>query len=376
MKKIYSITACLFLVTWVFAQAPNKMSYQAVVRNSSNALISNQAVGMRISILQGTANGTAIYVETHSPTTNANGLASIEIGSGTVVSGNFSTIAWANGPYFVKTETDPNGATSYSITGTSQLLSVPYALSASALTLTSPNGTIWGLSVNNQGIISTQNLNCIPVSNVGFSIPASVNAGASFIPTGLNPTGTPPYTYFWEVVPPDPNVTFSNPNIIDPEISFAQTIPPGTSKNIKVTVGNCLGANSLSQTQTTTLLAPPCPAGLDIDTTMNIVSNCNIPGIGVSVSAYSNTLVFQLGNSQINSLCPGSNGYLYFNANVNCSNNTITIPPSTPYYYCGGSNTITIQGSGTFNATMTLINLSYTLTINGTPYNCTATIQP
>jgi hypothetical protein len=178
------------------------------------------------------------------------------------------------------------------------------------------------------------------------------------------------------VVPPDPNVTFSNPNIIDPEISFAQTIPPGTAKNIKVTVGNCFGANSLSQTQTTTLLAPLCPAGLDIDTTMNIASNCNIPGIGVSVSVYSNTLNFQLGSSQINSLCPGSNGYLNFNANVNCSNNTFTIPLSTPYNYCGGSNTITIQGSGTFNAAMTVINLSYTLTINGTPYNCTATIQP
>jgi len=88
---------------------------------------------MQISILQGSASGTAVYVETQTPTTNANGLTSIEIGGGTVLSGNFSTINWANGPYFVKTETDPDGTTGgiyYTITGTSQLLSVPYALYA------------------------------------------------------------------------------------------------------------------------------------------------------------------------------------------------------------------------------------------------------
>ncbi len=114
----------------VFAQAPNKMSYQAVIRDNSNALVTNQIVGMQISILQGSANGTAVYAETQTPTTNANGLASIEIGGGTVVSGNFSTIDWANGPYFIKTETDPTGGSNYTITGTSQLLSVPYALYA------------------------------------------------------------------------------------------------------------------------------------------------------------------------------------------------------------------------------------------------------
>ncbi len=112
----------------VFAQAPQKMSYQAVIRDGSNALVTTTAVGMQINILQGSANGTAVYAETQIPTTNINGLASIEIGGGTVVSGNLSTIDWANGPYFIKTETDPAGGINYTITGTSQLLSVPYAL--------------------------------------------------------------------------------------------------------------------------------------------------------------------------------------------------------------------------------------------------------
>lgn len=133
MKKIFTILVAVFLTATVWAQSPNKMSYQAVIRNASNSLVSSTAVAMQISILQGSTEGTAVYVETQTPTTNANGLVNIELGDGTVVSGNFSTINWANGPYFVKTETDPDGATggiAYTITGTSQLLSVPYALYA------------------------------------------------------------------------------------------------------------------------------------------------------------------------------------------------------------------------------------------------------
>ncbi|EFK96717.1 Legionella vir region protein, partial [sediment metagenome] len=106
------------------------MSYQAVIRNSSNALVVSKVIGMKISILQGSTAGTAVYVETQTPTSNANGLVTLEIGGGTVVSGNLASIDWANGPYFIKTETDPTGGTSYTITGTSQLLSVPYALHA------------------------------------------------------------------------------------------------------------------------------------------------------------------------------------------------------------------------------------------------------
>jgi len=132
MKKQLSVLVLFFLIAGVFAQAPQKMSYQAIIRNNSNALVSNQSVGMRISILQSSVNGTAVYVETQVPTTNINGLVSIEIGGGTVVTGNFSNIDWANGPYFIKTETDPSGGLNYSITGTTQLLSVPYALYAAS----------------------------------------------------------------------------------------------------------------------------------------------------------------------------------------------------------------------------------------------------
>jgi len=126
MRKIFTLIVASLIAFIVCAQTPEKMSYQAVIRNSSNQLVANHAVGMRISILQGSASGTAVYTETQTPTTNTNGLVTIEIGGGT----GFSTINWANGPYLIKTETDPMGSTNYTITGTSQLLSVPFALHA------------------------------------------------------------------------------------------------------------------------------------------------------------------------------------------------------------------------------------------------------
>ena len=128
IKKIYTMIAVLCFTASVFAQAPQKMSYQAVIRNSSNALITSTPVGMKISILQGSPTGTAVYVETQTPSTNANGLVSLEIGTGTVITGTFSAINWAAGPYFIKTETDPTGGTAYTISGTNELMSVPYAL--------------------------------------------------------------------------------------------------------------------------------------------------------------------------------------------------------------------------------------------------------
>jgi microcystin-dependent protein len=130
MKKLITILSSIFIALNVFAQAPQKMSYQAVIRNSSDVLITNSIVGMKISILQGSPSGAIVYVETQSPLSNSNGLISVEIGSGTVLNGNFAAIDWANGPYFIKTDTDATGGTNYTISGISQFLSVPYALYA------------------------------------------------------------------------------------------------------------------------------------------------------------------------------------------------------------------------------------------------------
>jgi len=143
MKRIFTILAAVLMTATVWAQSPEKMSYQAVIRNASNNLVASHAVGMKITILQNT---TPVYVEIYNPnpSTNANGLVTIEIGSGIPLTGTFAAIDWSAGPYFIKTETDPTGGTSYSITGTSQLLSVPYALhskTAESITGTVTAGT-------------------------------------------------------------------------------------------------------------------------------------------------------------------------------------------------------------------------------------------
>jgi uncharacterized protein (TIGR02145 family) len=130
MKKLYTLLSIVFIAVSLSAQIPQQMSYQAVIRNSSNGLVASSNVGMRISILQGSATGTPVYVETQAPTSNSNGLITIEIGGGTPVTGTFSGIDWSTDKYFIKTEADPLGGTTYTITGTSQLLSVPYALYA------------------------------------------------------------------------------------------------------------------------------------------------------------------------------------------------------------------------------------------------------
>jgi hypothetical protein len=127
LKK--TIQLVVFLIGFsVFAQVPQKMTYQSVIRNTNGDLVTNATIGVQISILEGSTTGQAVYVETMSNTTNENGLLTLEIGGGTPVTGTFAEINWATGTYFVKTETDPTGGTNYSIVGVGQLLSVPYAL--------------------------------------------------------------------------------------------------------------------------------------------------------------------------------------------------------------------------------------------------------
>ncbi|MGY8953972.1 MAG: hypothetical protein ACKVJP_11465 [Flavobacteriales bacterium] len=153
MKKICTLLSAILFTLSGFAQAPEKISYQAIVKNSSGEFLTNQAIGMKISILAGgnlaNPGPTIAYAETHLKTTNANGLVSLEIGTGAVITGVFATIDWANSSYFIKTETDPNGASNYTTVGVSQLLSVPYALHAKTVeTITEgdPVFTTWDKS--------------------------------------------------------------------------------------------------------------------------------------------------------------------------------------------------------------------------------------
>lgn len=171
MKKTISIFTITLLVMSAFAQSPEKMSYQAIIRDASDNLVTDQVVGMQISILQGSASGTAVYAETQTPTTNANGLVSVEIGTGTT-SDDFSAIDWANGPYFIKTETDRTGGTNYTITGTSQLLSVPYALHAKTAETVSG-----GISENDPAYSASEAANITATDIANLSNLSGTNTG-------------------------------------------------------------------------------------------------------------------------------------------------------------------------------------------------------
>ncbi len=129
MKTIITFFAAVLITVTAFAQAPAKMSYQAVIRNANGALVTSSNVSMRISILQGSTTGPVSYQQTTNATTNVNGLVSLIIGEG-MGSHNFDLIDWANGPYFIKVETDPQGGNNYSVVSVSQLMSTPYALYA------------------------------------------------------------------------------------------------------------------------------------------------------------------------------------------------------------------------------------------------------
>jgi len=135
MKKItlsiLAFAVCFLQFAFICsAQTPQLVNYQAIARDTSGQLIVNQNISVRISILSGSPTGTAEYVETHAVTTNQFGIFILQIGGGAVVSGTFSAIAWGDTSHYVKVEADETGGTNYQFLGTSQLISVPYAMYA------------------------------------------------------------------------------------------------------------------------------------------------------------------------------------------------------------------------------------------------------
>ncbi|MCD6564917.1 MAG: tail fiber domain-containing protein [Bacteroidales bacterium] len=134
MKVSLTFAFCLLPFAFSYSQVPLGFNYQAVVRDAQGDIISDQDVSLRISILQGSETGTPVYVETHQETTNSFGLITLEIGSGTMISGNLPAIDWSADTYFLKIELDVDGGSNYQYMGTSKLLSVPYALNAGSVT--------------------------------------------------------------------------------------------------------------------------------------------------------------------------------------------------------------------------------------------------
>ena len=129
--KWFKISLLLGLIPFYsIAQAPQKIGYQAVIRNANNTLLVSKPIGLKISILTGSSNPVSVYEETQKTNTNAFGLISLQIGAGKVVSGAMNKIDWGKGQYNVKTNIDPEGGSNYILFGITELTSVPYALFA------------------------------------------------------------------------------------------------------------------------------------------------------------------------------------------------------------------------------------------------------
>ena len=172
MKKLLLLSV-LFISLVTFAQVPQGISYQAIALNGSGTPVVSSNVRVKLSILDVSVTGTILYSETQLKTTNAQGLFNLVIGQGTLVSGVFNTINWGTNSKFLKVEMDATGGTTYAPVGTTQLLAVPYALAADSLvtsagegiTLVSPNGTPYQLTVDNSGNLS------LPTSGVTGTLP-------------------------------------------------------------------------------------------------------------------------------------------------------------------------------------------------------------
>ncbi len=136
------IIIIFFFPIFAIAQAPQKINFQSILRNTNGEVVANKSVSLKISILSGSISGSSVYGETHAKTTDASGLISLQIGNGTVLSGIFANIDWGGASHFIKLEADFSGGSNYVVLGTQELMSVPYALYASktdtsALNLTS-----------------------------------------------------------------------------------------------------------------------------------------------------------------------------------------------------------------------------------------------
>jgi len=181
MKKSLLFFAILFS-TVAFAQVPQGISYQAIALNGSGNPVTSSNVGVRLSVLDNSASGTVLYTETQMKMTNPQGLFNLVIGQGNATFGTFAGINWSTNSKFIKIEMDLAGGTNYVLTGTTQLLSVPYALASDSLitsagegiTLVSPNGTPYTLSVNDGGTLS------LPTSGSASNFPANLYMYGTF----------------------------------------------------------------------------------------------------------------------------------------------------------------------------------------------------
>lgn len=257
MKNCLLFTILLFVISDLFSQAPQGISYQTIVRDNSGEVISNQNVSFRFSVLQGSASGNAVYTETHNLSTNSLGLVNLFIGDGNAIIGTFSAIDWANGPFFLEVDLDPSGGSNYITMGTQQMMSVPYALYAETANvpgLPGPAGPVGPVGpAGSDGTDGADGIGIVQTTDnqdgtftftysdgttfttsdlsgpIGMTGPAGApgidgvdgSDGVGIVQTTDNQDGTFTFTY-------SDGTTFTTSDLTGPPGSFGNTVLPGT----------------------------------------------------------------------------------------------------------------------------------------------------
>ncbi|MDJ1499539.1 tail fiber domain-containing protein [Xanthocytophaga agilis] len=190
MKKIGFIVLLFWIITgYSLAQAPKSVNYQAIARDASGNPIPNKTVGIQLSILQGATNGTVVYVETHQPVTDDFGLFTLGIGTGSPTTGTLATVPWEKNPLFLKVEVDPEGGTNYTLSGISQLVSVPYALYADKAGNAISYKAGKGITIKNDSIINAAPNQVVTITGKGVTTVSGTYP--NFIVETTSTTGTP-----------------------------------------------------------------------------------------------------------------------------------------------------------------------------------------
>ena len=247
MKKIFTFILLVMITSAMTAQAPQAFKYQAIARDLTGKVLPEQTVAFRMNILQGSSTGPVVYSERHTLTTNELGLANLSLGTGIVLSGNFSAIEWGRFTWFLKTEIDPSGGTTYQDMGTSQFLSVPYALYSEKSGLTFISGA--GINITDNTITNTAPDQDVTITGTGTttvtgsypSFTINTPAGVTYTGgTGINVTGS-----VISNTAPDKTVMMNNGTGISvtgtyPNFTLANTMPNETH------TGDATGSSALS----------------------------------------------------------------------------------------------------------------------------------
>lgn len=130
MKTLFTLVFYFAVLGAITAQAPQAFNYQGVARDNAGVPLSNQNISLEIALLEGSPTGVEVYKETHQVSTGATGVFSLQVGTGAAINGNFTDIDWGAADHYLQLGLDATGGSNYQTMGTSQLLSVPYALYA------------------------------------------------------------------------------------------------------------------------------------------------------------------------------------------------------------------------------------------------------